>query len=339
MVQQGYEMMMNHQLVPVPSFPPPFFTSPRHQGPQYYTQHAPVSTSYTFHQQQLPQAEYAAYHEVPVAPVVTSTTTFNPAAQVFVPPAEQLQPGLYQSPPPAVVAVPPTASYHNTTQRPNHQHRANPSAGLHHNTSTSSNVINNNNTVLKNDPNLLVSLKSPPAPLPFNRGLEARNKQFSGPAPGSKFAASSKLSPSVASSSMSRPLPEKTSMNNRHQQLPPRFQRSRENYGVGGGSGVGTGGGGGVLTKPPSHMEMQSIGMKKGPFPRPPAGQGNGLLVYGTSNIVNYLKTEQLTAQLNMPVRLIPAMKMDVFSEKVDEVSPERDWLVLIHGLGRLIGG
>lgn len=331
-----YGMLMN-QMMSVPSFPPPFFPGGRHPGlasgvPQYYAQ-PPVAANYLagtyqhHHHHQQHQADYAPYQE-PAAVVVTSTTTtaFNPSAQAFVPPAEQIQPGMYQSPPPAVIATPSlsSSSYHHQPQQraPHQQQQRVPAtlSGAHHTVSSSSNI--NNNMHKKPDPSLLVSLKSPPTPLPFSRSPEARNKQITNTASfNSKFAPSSKPSPAT-----SRPQSaDKYSLNS--SRLPPRFQKNREISSVGDT--------GSFLAKHISVDEMKSINEKKGAFPRPPTGQGSGLLVFGTSNIVNYLKTEQLTAKLNIPVRLIPAMKQDVFEEKVEEVSPDRDWMVLVHGLGR----
>ena len=54
----------------------------------------------------------------------------------------------------------------------------------------------------------------------------------------------------------------------------------------------------------------------------------------GTSNVVNNLTESQLSESLNIPVRLIPAMKLEVFKEKIAMVDPLEDRLVLIHGLG-----
>merc|ERR1711976_38340 len=58
------------------------------------------------------------------------------------------------------------------------------------------------------------------------------------------------------------------------------------------------------------------------------------LTIFGTSNVVNNLSTEVLESDLNIPVRLIPAMKLDAFKEKIGQVDPEVDRMVLIHGLG-----
>ena len=87
--------------------------------------------------------------------------------------------------------------------------------------------------------------------------------------------------------------------------------------------------------KPPSFIEMQNVSLKKGSIPPPPANKGNGLLIFGTSNVVNNLDTVMLSNSLKIPVRLIPAMKFETFEKKALEVNPARDWLVLIHGLGK----
>ena len=338
LVPQYGMLAMNHQMMPVPSFPPPFYpASNRHPGlapgggmPQFYAQQqqhvVPVTANYhmtgSYHPHH--QTDYIPYQDtiaavVTSSPATTSTpTAFNPAAQVFVPPAEQIQPsGLYHSPPPQLLAAAPPSSAYHYQRTPN----------------TLQNISSNNNNINKPDPNLLVSLKSPPAPLPFNHSQEGR-KYF--PDSGSKFASSS---PKSSSTGLSRPSSEKYTQNN-NSRLPPRFQKNREN--ISGDVSSSGGGGGGFVgsrqaMKPPSLIEMQIESQKKIPFPRPPPGHGTGLLVFGTSNIVNYLQTERLSAELSMPVRLIPAMKMDVFEEKVEEVSPAKDWLVLVHGLGKWV--
>ena len=58
------------------------------------------------------------------------------------------------------------------------------------------------------------------------------------------------------------------------------------------------------------------------------------LTVFGTSNVVNNLNEGELSEELSIPVRLIPAMKLEVFKDKICQVDPEHDRLVLIHGLG-----
>jgi hypothetical protein len=353
---------MNPQLVSVPSFPPPFYPAAGrpHPGmaaavggsaamPQYFAaqhSHVPVTAAgYPvaggFHPH---QTDYLHYPDPTVATATaaiatsssaatrTPQTAFNPAAQVFVPPSEQLPSatcggttGIYQSPPPPVIASAsmstPSAAYQ---QRNNFQ-----------TVSSSNNINNNNKNVSKPDPNLLVSLKNPPAPLPFNRSQEGR-KYYGDSAAAPKFSHSPKPSGGVG-----RPPSEKYSQNSssfNNSRLPPRFQKNRD-IPTAGGSGDGSGQHQSPQpVKELSMNEMQAASQRHVPFPRPPANHGRGLLVFGTSNIVNYLQTERLSAQLGgMPVRLIPAMKMDVFEEKVEEVSPTRDWIVLVHGLGMAI--
>ena len=58
------------------------------------------------------------------------------------------------------------------------------------------------------------------------------------------------------------------------------------------------------------------------------------LTIFGTSNVVNNLNESELGDDLGVPVRIIPAMKLDVFKEKIAMVDPEKDRLILIHGLG-----
>lgn len=114
---------------------------------------------------------------------------------------------------------------------------------------------------------------------------------------------------------MSSRLSEK---NTQSSKLPPRFNKNKD-----------------FSFKPPSMIEMQSGSLKKGSIPPPPTNKGSGLLVFGTSNVVNHLDTDTMATKLRLPVRLVPAMKLETFEEKVKEVNPSRDWLVLIHGLGQ----
>ena len=60
----------------------------------------------------------------------------------------------------------------------------------------------------------------------------------------------------------------------------------------------------------------------------------NRLTVFGTSNVVNNLSESQLSEALFIPVRLISAMKLKEFKEKISLVEPEFDRIILIHGLG-----
>ena len=54
------------------------------------------------------------------------------------------------------------------------------------------------------------------------------------------------------------------------------------------------------------------------------------LTVFGTSNVVNNLNEGELSEELSIPVRLIPAMKLEVFKDKICQVDPEHDRLGMI---------
>ena len=49
---------------------------------------------------------------------------------------------------------------------------------------------------------------------------------------------------------------------------------------------------------------------------------------------MNNLSESDLSIALGVPVRVIPAMVLDVFREKIEMVDPELDRFVLVHGLG-----
>jgi len=149
----------------------------------------------------------------------------------------------------------------------------------------------------------MVSLTKPPTPLALRRPQEQRpiTKITT-----DKINSKSDLDTSVSIENSQNP-----------NKIPPRFQRQRENQ-----------------PKPPSMIEMQSGNLKKGSLPPPPSGKGNGLLIFGTSNVVNHLDESKLSSLLKIPVKCVPAMKLDVFQEKSILLNPSRDWLVLVHGLG-----
>merc|ERR1711888_82202 len=86
----------------------------------------------------------------------------------------------------------------------------------------------------------------------------------------------------------------------------------------------------------PQQQQQQSVHRQQLFLQQPPPlpGKGNGLLIFGTSNVVNHLDKSKLASQLKIPVRCIPAMKLEVFQEKSILLNPSRDWLVLVHGLG-----
>ena len=56
--------------------------------------------------------------------------------------------------------------------------------------------------------------------------------------------------------------------------------------------------------------------------------------MFGTSNVVNNLAESDLSEDLGIPVRLIPAMKLDSFRQEIAQVDPSKDRFVLVHGLG-----
>merc|ERR1719319_347618 len=66
----------------------------------------------------------------------------------------------------------------------------------------------------------------------------------------------------------------------------------------------------------------------------PSSSKGKGLLVFGTSNVMNNLDAAQLSLTIGIPVRSVGAMKLEAFHQKVGLINPSQDWLVLIHGLG-----
>ena len=82
--------------------------------------------------------------------------------------------------------------------------------------------------------------------------------------------------------------------------------------------------------KPPSMVEMQSGSLKKGSVTLPPPGKGNGLLVIGTEPV----DSSSLSKQISVPVNFVPCSKLEQFAEKAGLLDPNRDWLVLINGLG-----
>merc|ERR550539_1275618 len=64
----------------VPSFPPPFYNQPQPFYPPGNSEYFPGSSDFT--------------------PGYQQTTVFNPTAQMFLPPADQLQTHIYKAPPP-----------------------------------------------------------------------------------------------------------------------------------------------------------------------------------------------------------------------------------------------
>merc|ERR1719427_2499722 len=120
--------------VQVPSYPPPFFSPNQHitaAVPPFYGQ----SGSDFFPNQ---SADYQPGYPQ------NNLTVFNPSAQVFIPPGDQLQANIYKAPPPIPAAQ---KNYPNTT------------------TTTTRPVKPVNSTNFNSDPNLLLSLNKPPTPL------------------------------------------------------------------------------------------------------------------------------------------------------------------------------
>lgn len=277
-----YGMVMNQVQVPSYSHPPPFFNHSQHMAPvpPYYTQ---SGTDFFPNQSADFQAGYPH----------NNMTVFNPSAQVFVPPGDQLPASMYKAPPPMPSA--------QKTYPPNINTVSN---------SRPSKPANKNFNAGSEDSNLMISLNKPPTPLALRRPQEQR--------PITKTS-SEKL---ISRNSFEKENPEfvRQTSNEGNQpcgKVPPRFQRQRENQ-----------------AKPPSMIEMQSGSLKKGTLPPPPPGKGNGLLIFGTSNVVNHLDESKLASQLKIPVKCFPAMKLDVFQKQSLLLNPSRDWLVLVHGLG-----
>jgi hypothetical protein len=97
--------------------------------------------------------------------------------------------------------------------------------------------------------------------------------------------------------------------------IPPRFQKQR-----------------------PSANQHQASEKAFGALPRATSrtapSTAKQLTIFGTSNVVNNLNESELGEDLSIPVRLIAAMKLGDFKEKIAMVDPEKDRLILIHGLG-----
>jgi hypothetical protein len=97
--------------------------------------------------------------------------------------------------------------------------------------------------------------------------------------------------------------------------IPPRFQKQR-----------------------PQHQTSEKPAAQQQKLPRatsktPPA-LAKRLIIFGTSNVVNNLTEADLSEELNIPVMVIPAMKLEDFRVNIGLVDPEKDRMVLIHGLG-----
>ena len=112
----------------VPSFPPPFYNQPQPFYPPGNSEYFPGSSDFT--------------------PGYQQTTVFNPTAQMFLPPADQLQTHIYKAPPPG----PPFS---------NNQKQNFPSAKPYQDS----------------DPNLMISLNKPPNPLSLRRPQQSSKLQ------------------------------------------------------------------------------------------------------------------------------------------------------------------
>ena len=160
----SYSLMMNQ--VPVTNYPPPHATSyyePRPQtatNPQYYSHHpaAPeyhLGTGYSTSPQFRYQLQAVAQQPPPQLPPTSSQ--FNPTAQAFLPSSESVAPGPFPTPPPTIIG---------------------PAHHLHHHSHSGTipgrSVVPLLGQERVTEPNLMLSLKSPPKPLAFNRTQEPR---------------------------------------------------------------------------------------------------------------------------------------------------------------------
>ena len=103
--------------------------------------------------------------------------------------------------------------------------------------------------------------------------------------------------------------------------IPPRFQKQRPLHQHSAASDKPS-------AKPFSNVNLPRATSRTAPT------SANRLTIFGTSNVVNNLDESFVSDNLSIPVRLIPAMKLEVFKEKIGMVDPEKDRLVLVHGLG-----
>ena len=55
--------------------------------------------------------------------------------------------------------------------------------------------------------------------------------------------------------------------------------------------------------------------------------------IFGTSNIMNNLSESDLSKDLGVPVRVIPAANCTTLREKIGQIDPALDRFVLMHGL------
>jgi hypothetical protein len=55
--------------------------------------------------------------------------------------------------------------------------------------------------------------------------------------------------------------------------------------------------------------------------------------IFGTSNVMNNLSESDLSKDLGVPVRVIPAANCTALREKIGQIDPALDRFVLVHGL------
>ena len=280
--------MMVQPGVQVPSYPPP--------APAYYnsshagTYYAPAHTDYYAGGSAGDYgAGYQGGNHVPVfAPHLSS------AAQVYIPPADQLQSQVYKAPPP----------FSNQHQGKSFSSQARPPAA----SNPASNHFEQHGS--SSDPNLVLALNKPPNPLSLRRPQDQRQ-------PVSKLQERlnhNRQSQDRDKHQSSRSATSSDNHSAASSRLPSRFQQrtSRDLT---------------SNTKPPSMVEMQS---EKGLCTLPTPGKGNGLVIFSS-----YLVDEGVVSGLvNIPVKYIPCHNLDTFKEKSKLLNPNRDWLVLLHGLG-----
>ena len=168
------------------------------------------------------------------------------------------------------------------------------------------------------EPSLVIPLHRAPTPLALRRPQEAQQQNWRS-SPEGKAGHST-------NNSMEKEQRVPSGVSSRGG-LPPRFLRQREaNHQLNVGPAQHP-------PKPPSMIEMQSGNLKKGAA-LPPPDSSLGLLIFGTSNVLNHLQENELANQLRIPIKLESSTKLDIFQEKVKLLDPTRDWLVLVHCLG-----
>ena len=166
------------------------------------------------------------------------------------------------------------------------------------------------------------------APAPATASTGTKDNSFYGRG-FSRPSATANTSDRGGSSSNSSNTPSSRNMNWRNPEkevtrIPPRFQKQRPLHQHSASSGK---------QSPRSRMSARDRNLPRATSRSAPS-TANRLTVFGTSNVVNNLSESQLSEALFIPVRLISAMKLKEFKEKISLVEPEFDRIVLIHGLG-----